>query len=270
MTLAQASIPYVSGKTVTGQPLLLGNVVGSPLSTTPFSSDASIYGIDLTPVVTDVDAVAFYSSSVCIGIATVNWNGTEEVTLLTASRGSGIDAVTITVNDGVNPIQNATVELTINSSVYTNKTNSSGVAVLAPNEGDGTYGVKIIAGGYQFTPTTLVVSGNTPETYSMTAISISPSSPGFVTLWGTCYDNDGNPQAGVIHTLALIQVPLSGAGLSLSKKPRSVQSNGIGVVEFTQAIIGGKYDVSRANGNVESIIAVDQGGGLMEFTNLLS
>lgn len=146
--------------------------------------------------------------------------------------GSGSIVVSITVNDGTNPIQNARVTFTVNASVYSAITNSSGVATLSPNEGAATYGVAITAAGYQFTPTTLVVTGTMSHTYSMTLISITASSPPEVTGYLTCLDQLGNALAGVVHILTITGPPNGTTGISYSKTPRSAQSDSNGLVQF--------------------------------------
>ncbi len=85
----------------------------------------------------------------------------------TSSLGSGARTVTITVNDGSSPIQNATVRMTQGVISYVGKTNVSGVVVF--NLDDATWTVAITAGGYTFSGSSLVVSTDTSATYSMTA-----------------------------------------------------------------------------------------------------
>jgi hypothetical protein len=154
--------------------------------------------------------------------------------------------VTITVTDASsNPIQNATVTLSINASRYSAQTNASGVCALSPNEGVATYGVAIISGGYQFTPTTLVVPGNVSHTYQMTLVSITPSTSPLVTGYFYCVDNDENPLSGIAHVLKMQSAPPGELGFSREKLPRpAVYSDGTGLVEFLDLVPNATYVVT--------------------------
>lgn len=90
------------------------------------------------------------------------------------SSGAGAFTILITVTDGTNPLQNATVRMIEGANPYTAITNSSGVAAFSLDSA--TYSVAITKAGYQFTPTTLVVSGATSHTYAMTQTVITPPS----------------------------------------------------------------------------------------------
>ena len=263
-----------------------GNTVIASTAATELSAKQGCYvavfsGLDIATYQADF----FLSDGYALGLANVDVTGADgyfiaidgltynQISAAIGGGGSGSVAVTITVNDGTNPIQGAIVNLLINASQYNQPTNSSGVAVLTPTEGGSsgnplTYTVQITAGGYQFTPTTLVVSGVTNHTYSMTAISIPTSSTGNVTVYGTCYNQDGTVASGVVHTLTLIQEP-SGTGLSVSQLNRSTQSESNGMFSFTNAVIGGVFDVSRSGGQVYRFTAADAGGGVCPVPNLL-
>lgn len=184
------------------------------------------------------------------------------------TAGLGVVTVTITVNDGTNPIQNARVSLSISGSTYTATTNSSGVAVLTPNQGNGAYSVAISAQNYEFTPTSLVVSGNTSQTYLMTQITITPSSPGFVTGYGTCFDQDGNVEANVSVSLVMQTQP-TGSGSAFSSLTRTTISASNGVYQFPGMVIGGAFQVSRGTGAGQNVVAADGGGGTCALPNLL-
>jgi len=90
--------------------------------------------------------------------------------------GSGARSVTLTVNDGTNTLEGATVRLSLAAETYVVTTNVNGQAALSLD--DGTWTVTITKPLYSFTPTTLVVSATTTHTYSMTAMSITPSEVG--------------------------------------------------------------------------------------------
>jgi hypothetical protein len=156
-------------------------------------------------------------------------NSDNSVNAASSGGGTGSYNVTITVNDGTTVLQNATVTLTINSSRYYAVTNASGVAVVTPNEGNGTYGVQLTCGGYQFTPTTLTVSGNTSHTYSMTQNSITPPSTGTTTGYAYTYDATGtNIVTGVTFSYSMLEFPSGVTGVipSSSSLTATSDSNG--------------------------------------------
>ena len=153
--------------------------------------------------------------------------------------GSGAIAVTITVNDGSgNLLQNAKVTLSINSSVYFASTNSVGVVVLTPNEGNGTYGVAIQCGGFTFTPipisSGLVVSGATSHTYSMTSTSPPAPSNGPATAYAYTYDATGTTiVTGVAFSYQMLEFPTGVTGVIPSSSPLTATSDSNGRLLLT-------------------------------------
>jgi len=187
------------------------------------------------------------------------------VTPTSSGGGTGSYTLTITVDDGTTVLQNATVTLTINSSRYYATTNASGVAVLTPNEGNGTYGVQLACAGYQFTPTTLTTSGNTTHTYSMTAVSITPSTGSGVTMYGYTTDSSGNVVEGSVTVQFQMSKLLSGdTGVIVNPTILTMTSNGSGLAQFVNCRVGATYRVRTSrNGNVSqwgSFVAVAGGG----------
>lgn len=154
------------------------------------------------------------------------------IAALDVGIGSGAHSVTITVNDGTTAIQNATVTLAINASRYTALTNASGVAVLTPTEEDGTYNVRIAAIGYQFMPVDLVVSGDTPHTYSMTSLGITASTGSQTTGYLTVVDNAGVGASGIVVTLQITRFHRGDTGLGISVPIASATSGADGLVQF--------------------------------------
>ncbi len=96
-----------------------------------------------------------------------------------ADKANGVNQVTITVNDGV-PVPILGVEVQIWNAAETvmldtKETDSSGQVVFALD--DGAYKVRLAKPQYSFTvPEDLTVSGTTTDTYSGTAIVITPGS----------------------------------------------------------------------------------------------
>lgn len=185
-------------------------------------------------------------------------NSTKLASILAAiGPGSGAFTVTITVNDGVNPIQDAVVSLKINGNLYSGlPTNVSGVTTITPTEGNGTYNVAIVANEFIFTQTTLVVSGNTSHTYSMTRRTITPSVPPGVTGYGTVISLvTGLPVAGAIITISGIAGP-DGTGNMFTYGQTSATSAADGTFAFTDLIVGAEIQL-RVNSGAWKRFIVD-------------
>lgn len=74
------------------------------------------------------------------------------------SGGSGAYLVTVTVTDeDDNPLENALVRLSEGMNIFTVKSNASGIAAF--NLDAATYDIGVTKDGYQFTPSSIVVSG---------------------------------------------------------------------------------------------------------------
>ena len=229
-----------------------GNVVGSVGSVTAMvaANATQFYGVSTSGVLASagVGSTAFLANAPSGG-----------------GGGSGSYTVTLTINDGTNPIQNATITLAINSSRYTATTNSNGLAILTPTEGSGTYTVSLTAIGYQFTPVNLTVSGNTSYTYSMTQISITPSTGSGVTMYGYTTDASGNNIEGSVTVQYQMQrVPSGDTGVIVDPTILTVTSNSSGLVQFVNSRVNAtyRYRTSR-NGNVSqwgTFVAVTGGG----------
>lgn len=163
---------------------------------------------------------------------------------LATSSGSGGFTLTITVNDGTNNLQNALVRVKEGVTDLRVLTNSSGQAVFSVDAA--TYNIYITKSGYQFTPTTLAVSADASQTYSMTAVAITPSAENTVTGYHICYDSSANPKAGVTHTL--IQLTPGTLSASYDSTPREVTSAvSTGLVQFPGLHLGATYKYTRGD-----------------------
>lgn len=161
--------------------------------------------------------------------------------VLASINGSGARTVTITVDDGTNPLQNALVRVTNGGDTYVVGTNVSGVAVF--NLDDATWIVSITKGGYSFAGASLVVDGTEAVTYSMSLVVITPSSVDKVTGYWTVLDETGSAAASVVVTIKARQPLRGGAGLIHDAGERTATSNGSGLVQFTNLIPGWRYAV---------------------------
>ncbi|MFM7845372.1 MAG: hypothetical protein ACKPEY_14225, partial [Planctomycetota bacterium] len=162
---------------------------------------------------------------------------------LTGSAAAGVGArtVTITVDDGSLSLEGAKVRVTKGAETYIGTTGSAGQTQFSID--DGTWRVVITLAGYQFAPTTLVVTGDTSHTYHLAIATITPSDPPQTTGYLVCYDEEGSPQAGITITLSLRAA--AGTGAALDTTERTSVSDGAGVVQFPVLFRGANYVIGR-------------------------
>lgn len=182
-----------------------------------------------------------------IGMAAANLD--TQLAALSASTGPGPYNAVVTVNDGAAALQNARVRMRLdNGHDVTLTTNASGVCTFSLSTG--TWTVSILLAGYTFTPTTLVVAAAdpSPPTYSMTAIVITPSTPGYTTGYFTA-SAGGVAQAGVIFTYSITTPPpTGGTGLAIIHSDQTATSDVNGLVSMTNMLKGGTYSISYTAG----------------------
>lgn len=183
-----------------------------------------------------------------------------------SASGSGARTVTVTVNDGTNPLQNATVRMSEGVNTYVATTNSSGVATF--NLDELVFTVAITKAGYQFNGDSLTVDGNETVTYSMTAINITPSNPNLVTGYYTCYSELGVVESGVTITLQVHKVP-SETGLALDSAVRTATSDSNGLAQFTNLVPGTTYLIRRGSGSDYTVKIADNATGSVELNSII-
>lgn len=161
--------------------------------------------------------------------------------------GSGARTVTVTVDDGTDPLENATVRFTEGANTFSENTDSNGQVTF--NLDDATYTVAIAKGGYSFGGTTETISADATPTYSMTQISISaPSSPLLSTLAITCYDEGGTVEEGVTIYAQMRTVPSGDTARAYDSRVISGTSNASGLVELT-LVRNATYRIKRDSGD---------------------
>jgi hypothetical protein len=121
--------------------------------------------------------------------------------------GSGAYLVTVTVKDeGDDPLENATVRLSEGINAFTATSNSSGVATF--NLDAATYSIGVSKDGYQFTPTTIVVTAPANFDEQMAQIVIpAPADPSQCACYLTTRDGNGAAEAAVKITFILKSAP---------------------------------------------------------------
>lgn len=189
--------------------------------------------------------------------------------------GTGANSVTITVDDGTNPLESAKVRMTKGAESYLLTTNASGVAAFSLD--NGTWTVHITLPLYTFTATTLVVDGTETQTYSMTAQTITaPSAPDTCTVQFRVFLS-GVPVQGAVCKAKLIGVNQASDGTILSNEDSSdtTDAQGVAELELVQrgAIIKGSgiYDmrVEIAGSPVASVKAAIPNQSTVLFEDLL-
>jgi len=182
-----------------------------------------------------------------------------------ASGLTGANVATIAVTDGTTPIQGAIVRMTKGGESGWLTTDENGQAKFSVN--DGTWTVSIVARGFAlFAPASLVVSGNTPQTFELNAFVISPSSDGKTTAYFVLLDENCTPRPDVEVTFNLIQQP-NGSGNWYDDADLKVTSDSGGLVQAS-LVIGGKYQITSECSSTKVTIPTNAGDSLRYRTTL--
>lgn len=181
--------------------------------------------------------------------------------------GTGARTVTITTQLSGAPLEGASVRLTKGAETYVGQTNVSGQ--LTFNVDDGTWVVSITSPGATFGGASLVVDGPETMTYSLTAISVTPSAPGGVTGYWLCLGVNGLIESGVTMSMQAVEVPEGSTGLALDTTIRTATSNGSGVAQFTDLVPGARYSAWRGTGSKRYITIPEDASGSLELNSLL-
>lgn len=172
-----------------------------------------------------------------------------------ASIGTGARSVTITVNDGTTVLQGAQVRLSSGAESFSAVTNSSGIATFSVN--DATWTVAITKAGYSFASTSLVVDGMETQTYSMTALSITPpATPGLSAIEVLCIDASGQPESGVKVDIRIAIVPSGSQNVAYKGTKQTATSDVDGIARF-EVVQGATYEWKRGTADVWTRVAID-------------
>lgn len=154
------------------------------------------------------------------------------------TSGTGANTVTITVNDGSSPLENAAVDMKEGANNYTGLTDASGEVVF--NLDNATYTVAIYKAGYSFAGASIAITGTTAQTYSMSQISIpTTSDPNTVTAYINLYDENGVKE-GLSCSAELVSPPDALDGYGYVPLYQSGTSSATGLFSF-EAFKGGTY-----------------------------
>lgn len=157
--------------------------------------------------------------------------------------GRGTYVVTITINDGTNPIAGAIVRISTGGFIVVLETDVNGEARFALD--NGTYEVAVSDLGFLSNVFDLTVSGITSATFSLVSNgSVLPASPNLTTGVMLVLDEFGEPEAGVPVSIQQTAGPGT-AGYGRDGKIRTEISAVDGTVEFAGMGIGSTYKAWR-------------------------
>lgn len=183
-----------------------------------------------------------------------------------ASDGRGSRVVTITIDNGTGPVVGAVVAISAAGISATRTTDGSGVVKFALNDGD--YDVIVEKFGYEIAIETLTVSGATSDTYSLTALVVTPpASPMLATGIGIVYDETENPEANVPISIQKTAGPGIDGNI-LDTKVRTFYSDESGVVTIPRLRRGATYAIWRgaeATSSTDMIFATRSSGARKTF-----
>jgi hypothetical protein len=162
-----------------------------------------------------------------------------------SAGGVGARTVVVTVNDGEDPLQAASVRLTRGAESYIRSTDASGQCVF--NVDDGPWVVAITLAGYTFDGATLVVDGDESTTYLMTRYAIAPpAAPNLTTGYVLCLGIDGLPEANVTISAQMTAGP-GVDGYALDTETIAMISGADGIAQHTGFVRGASYKFRRGN-----------------------
>jgi hypothetical protein len=184
--------------------------------------------------------------------------------LLANNAGTGANLVTVTVTDGTSPLLNAIVRLTQGINSFVASTNSSGVASFALDSA--TYGITITKAAYQFSPSTIVVTGSANFAEVMTvAVAIgAPADPSQITGFLTTRNAQGLVQP---HTSITFQLATAPGNDSYKTAPFTAKSDTTGLLQVALRL-GATYRATR-NGGAWVTVTVPSSGATFSLPQIL-
>ena len=181
--------------------------------------------------------------------------------------GTGANTVTLTVLLAGSPVEGAKVRLSKGGESYLGTTSVAGQVVF--NVDNGTWLVAITSPNTTFTGANLVVTGNQSASYTVTAISITPSAPGNVTGYWLVLGANGLPESGAVLSMQAVSVECGNPGLALDTAVRTATSDGAGVAQFSNLTPGVRYQAWRGTGAKLYVSIPLDASGSLELSSLL-
>lgn len=214
------------------------------------ANQATIAGFldtEIAEIITDLGTITTHLTDIKGGSFNGATDSLEEISDavagISSGTGSGARTITITVDDGTDPLESARVRLTKGAESYVGSTDVDGELVF--NVDDGTWVVAITLPGYTFAGASLIVNGDETQTYSLTALSITPpSDPELCTGYMVTLDKEGLVVAGIDITVKLVDGPGT-AGYAYERNLWVETSDVNGYVEFVGLVRGARYRIRR-------------------------
>lgn len=163
-------------------------------------------------------------------VATAIWAAASRTLTSLGFPGTGAYTVAVTVTDGTDPLEGATVSLTKGADVITLTSDEDGEATA--NLDNGAWTVAAFLSGYGYAGGTLTVSGaNTTLAVEMDAITI-PAAEGDnqTTAWGYTLDSQGNKETSISVHFELLNPTTPGLH---GRLPVESTSDGNGLLSVT-------------------------------------
>lgn len=184
-----------------------------------------------------------------------------------AGQLAGPNNVTLTITDGTDPIENAIVRMSRSGQSGALSTDSSGQVVFSVDSA--TWTVSVSASGFGvMAPASLVVSGDQSESYTLVPISVTLPVQPDGTIVQIVTEKDLVPVAGVWVSFAIVSAP-DGTGTWYSRVPKSVQSDGNGIVSY-EAPKGSVISIRIGDCQTEIVIPVTAGDTYLVDNNVFS
>ena len=189
--------------------------------------------------------------------------------------GTGSGARTITfhvvdVDDNDIDIQSAVVRLSMNGAVKAFGTTDVD-GLLDVNVDDGTYTVAVTSATHYFGGDTITVSKDDTVLIEMSAISIAPSAPGYLTGYLLVRDKDsGVAEVGVDISLQIITKPSGSTGVAFDNEVRVATSTApLGLVEWTGLPYGAVVQVWRGTNGARASTTIPSSGSSVALNSVL-
>lgn len=185
-------------------------------------------------------------ASTLTAIKGVGWTDETLVSIQAAAEGAGggtgARSVVVTVTDGADPLEGATVRLTLSGVSYVLATDTSGEAAFSLD--DGTYALAVSLAGWAFTPTTTAVNGDEAIAVTMTQVVIpAPTEPDTCVVYTYARDIHGTAQASAPVLFRLEAVDgLAGAAFDGDTLTATSAADGLVQVQLPQGAKASVYD----------------------------